>query len=349
MIKSIFKTTPVTPFVQFLKVKYFGDYVAIKLSPDPEREVGSRLDLITIIDPYSVIGDSALTPCANVYLERNGAESYLTFRKIESDISTPFEFFREPVNLRADARVKDVLALPQYQQFCEAMFSSEKPLPWGLLLKVVGITILLGFVVLVGGIGFSAWKYADQVPVQMSGSIPLDAPTSALDLSQPGGVDQLSPSELEMLKTVVGESGVSRTNEGDPFVIFSDPNCPSCRAFEAKMKELNLVFNPLIVPVAFQKGSEDAVAGIFCAKDVAKAWDDAIKGKVAPACPGGREQVRKNNATFVALRFDSTPTFVSAKGKLAKGATNIEGLLNWVKTNYPAGITPPTNSIAAQK
>lgn len=161
--------------------------------------------------------------------------------------------------------------------------------------------------------------------------------------------DQLNATELQILKEAVEAAGISRTDQGDPFVIFSDPNCPSCQAFEKRMEEMGWPFNPLIVPVAFQKGSEEAVAGVLCAKDVGKAWAQAVKGQPPEACDAGRRQVALNNASFVALRLNSTPTFVSVGGRLAAGATDVEALMKWAEENGGIGNTHKTKVSAAQQ
>lgn len=145
--------------------------------------------------------------------------------------------------------------------------------------------------------------------------------------------EQLSADQLKVMLEVVTQSGVSRSNHGDPFVMFSDPNCPSCRTFEQRMKELKWPLNPLIVPVSFQKGSLEAVGGVLCSKNVSKAWELAIAGKASPACPDGDKQARINNEAFLSLQFNSTPTFVSMTGRVFRGASDVQALLAWAKAN----------------
>lgn len=161
------------------------------------------------------------------------------------------------------------------------------------------------------------------------------APTAE---SAPGAMsNQLDPSQMLVLLEAVRASGVSRFDQGDPFVMFSDPNCPACRAFEGQMAKEGWAFNPLIVPVSFQTGSQDAVAGVLCAADVAKAWQQAVEGKPAPACDKGRLQAALNNEAFSALGLDSTPTFVSMTGQVFRGASDLNTLLSWARANSPDG------------
>lgn len=153
-------------------------------------------------------------------------------------------------------------------------------------------------------------------------------------------VNQSAPTSLQLdgegmmtFKRIVQESSVTRPGEVDPFVIFSDPNCPSCRAFEQRMAALDWPFNPIIIPVSFQSGSADAVAGVLCAKDVGKAWDEAVSGKAPPACDSGRIQAQRNNDAFASMGLTSTPTFVAVSGKYSTGFTGVNDLLAWVSEN----------------
>ena len=146
---------------------------------------------------------------------------------------------------------------------------------------------------------------------------------------------QLVGEELGVLAEVVSQSGISiDATGGAPFVLFSDPNCPACRSLEEMMKSDGYKFAPLIVPVAYKPGSMDQVASVLCSENVGAAWLDAIAGKpLGPVCAAGLEQARKNNEAFEALKFNATPTLVSATGKIAHGTGSYAGLMEWVKAN----------------
>ena len=96
-------------------------------------------------------------------------------------------------------------------------------------------------------------------------------------------------------------------------------------------------FTPLVIPVAFQQGSDAAAAGVLCSKDVGKAWSHAVAGKSAAVCAKGRSQVAINNDVFTSLGFNSTPTFVSMSGQVYRGTPDTASLLAWAKSQTPDG------------
>jgi len=167
-------------------------------------------------------------------------------------------------------------------------------------------------------------------PLQAAGAT-LQAPAAP---SQEAAT-QLVGAELGILAEVVSQSGISiDATGGAPFVLFSDPNCPACRSLEEQMKGDGYKFSPLVIPVAYKPGSMELVASVLCSENVGTAWLDAIAGKsLGPTCAAGMEQARKNNEAFEALKFNATPTLVSATGKIAHGTGNYAGLMDWVKRN----------------
>lgn len=128
--------------------------------------------------------------------------------------------------------------------------------------------------------------------------------------------DKLSVTEMQVLANVTRELGIQMRPSGQPFVIFSDPNCPSCKDLEPKLSQIDPRFVPVIVPVSFKVGSEELVKNVLCAKDTVSAWSAAIGG-YAPIgdavsdgkCAGAEDKVLKANGAFVALNFTGTPTW----------------------------------------
>ena len=149
--------------------------------------------------------------------------------------------------------------------------------------------------------------------------------------------DQLNEVEKKILSKVVAESGIELTLGGKPFVIFSDPNCPSCRQLEAQLSSMDKSLTPVIVPVSFQRNSAEAVSSILCSANATQAWKIAIAAErgVVPAggCAKGQAQAEANNAAFTALKFDRTPTIVTSSGKVAVGVKDFDGLAKWIKAN----------------
>ena len=155
-------------------------------------------------------------------------------------------------------------------------------------------------------------------------------------LTSPG--DQLNEVEKQILAKAVSASGIelgSANKGGVPFVVFSDPNCSSCRQLESQLSGMDGSLTPVIVPVSFQRNSADVVSAILCSSDVVQAWKSAASGKPLPAdgCEKGRLQAQENNAAFAALKFDRTPTIVTSSGKVAAGVKDFEGLMAWIKAN----------------
>lgn len=149
--------------------------------------------------------------------------------------------------------------------------------------------------------------------------------------------DQLNEVEKQILTKVVAESGIELTAGGKPFVIFSDPNCPSCRQLEAQLATLGKGLSPVIVPVSFQRNSAEAVSSLLCSTDIPGAWRTAVAADrnvaASGGCAKGQAQADANNAAFTALKFDRTPTIVTSSGKVAVGIKDFDGLTKWIKSN----------------
>lgn len=152
--------------------------------------------------------------------------------------------------------------------------------------------------------------------------------------------DALSATEMQVVANAAREMGIQMRPSGQPFVIFSDPNCPSCKDLEPKLSQIDPRFVPVIVPVSFKVGSEELVKNVLCAKDTVSAWSAAIGG-YAPAgdavsdgkCAGAADKATRANGAFVALNFTGTPTLVSATGKVIAGSGSLDDINNWLAEN----------------
>ncbi|OUM00704.1 thioredoxin fold domain-containing protein [Variovorax sp. JS1663] len=152
--------------------------------------------------------------------------------------------------------------------------------------------------------------------------------------------DTLSATEMQVVANVSREMGIQMRPSGQPFVIFSDPNCPSCKDLEPKLSQIDPRFVPVIVPVSFKVGSEELVRNVLCAKDTVSAWSAAIGG-YAPTgdavsdgkCAGAEDKAIKANGAFVALNFTGTPTLVSATGKVIAGSGSLDDINKWLAEN----------------
>lgn len=259
---------------------------------------------------------------------------------MKDGVANSYEF----PELTERANYRQVTSLPQYMAIKKVLHSAA--LQPGIQsnlrgssrqgMPVWGVTALCGLVFLSAILLFSGTG-APSAPGKPLAAIKAPAgDVSASATLAPAG-DQLNESEKRVLAKAVADSGIEWRSGGKPFVVFSDPNCPACRQLEEQLASIDKSLTPVIVPVAFKKSSEEVVAGVLCAKDVAAAWKLAASGQVAPppapGCPKGVEQTTANNAAFVALRFDRTPTIVASNGKVAVGAKDFEGLLRWIKLN----------------
>ncbi|WP_157643296.1 thioredoxin fold domain-containing protein [Burkholderia ubonensis] len=100
--------------------------------------------------------------------------------------------------------------------------------------------------------------------------------------------------------------------------VYSDPNCPACKQFEAHIDDLAKDFSVYVLPVAYQGDDHGkAAANALCAKDQQSAWVNAVGGVLSPEsndCLAGYTGVKANMQQFERLGFNSTPRVVSGTG-----------------------------------
>lgn len=125
--------------------------------------------------------------------------------------------------------------------------------------------------------------------------------------------------------------------------VFSDPDCPACRALEPTLAGLHDV-TIYVFPFPLASIHPDATrkaTSIWCSSDRAKAWTDWMLTSKLPATAAAAcdNPVARNMELAQALDINATPTLISADGRKQAGALG-EAALN-------AFINGPT-SIAAQ-
>lgn len=120
------------------------------------------------------------------------------------------------------------------------------------------------------------------------------------------------------------------TKQGDgrrKIAVFSDPNCPYCKAFEEHLAEIeNLTVYILPYAVISPKSVQQAKS-VWCSKDRAKAWNDLmfrrIEPQAAPHCDTPVEELihlgRRLGAT-------STPTWFLEDGQRYSGALPLQDI-----------------------
>jgi thiol:disulfide interchange protein DsbC len=103
--------------------------------------------------------------------------------------------------------------------------------------------------------------------------------------------------------------------------VFSDPNCPYCRTFEAHLAEIeNLTVHIFPYAVLGPKSVQQAKA-VWCSKDRAKAWNDLMQRRIEPTaaadCDTPIEELVQLGRRLGAT---STPTWFLENGERYSGA-----------------------------
>ena len=106
--------------------------------------------------------------------------------------------------------------------------------------------------------------------------------------------------------------------------IFEDPDCPYCRKLELEsLPKLNdLTVYVFLYPLeVLHKGATEKSIRIWCSKDRAKAWEDAVREGVVPSAPNGcGNPVAAIKAFAEKYAIRATPTLVFADGSRVAGA-----------------------------
>jgi thiol:disulfide interchange protein DsbC len=116
-----------------------------------------------------------------------------------------------------------------------------------------------------------------------------------------------------------------RGNGSRKIAIFEDPDCPYCRKLEQEMRGIdNLTTYVFLYPIEeLHPGSSNKSKAIWCAKDRAKAWDDAMRNGAGSAGPANcANPVEKNVAYGREHDINGTPTMILANGHRLVGAVS---------------------------
>lgn len=115
-----------------------------------------------------------------------------------------------------------------------------------------------------------------------------------------------------------------KTKQGDGrrnIAVFSDPNCPYCRAFERELAGVeNLTVYVFPYPVISAKSERQAKA-VWCSEDRAKAWNDLLlQGIEPPAAPDCDTPIEELVRLGRSLGANATPTWFLETGERYRGA-----------------------------
>jgi len=121
---------------------------------------------------------------------------------------------------------------------------------------------------------------------------------------------------------------VVKGNGSRKIAVFSDPNCPYCKRFEATLRDVN---NVTVYTFLFPILSPDSTAkskSIWCASDRAKSWESWMIDHKAPAGSGQCDTTAldKNLALGHQLNVDGTPTVFLVDGSRLPGAIEADEL-----------------------
>ena len=114
--------------------------------------------------------------------------------------------------------------------------------------------------------------------------------------------------------------------------VFSDPDCPYCKKVEAELAKLANV-TIYLFPFPLQSLHPNAVAkstAIWCAKDRAQAWRDALTGGKLVGKGDCENPIAANVALAERLGINGTPTLIARDGRLLPGAASADRISAWL-------------------
>ena len=119
--------------------------------------------------------------------------------------------------------------------------------------------------------------------------------------------------------------------------VFSDPDCPHCRALEQTLAELqDVTLYTFPYPVeALHPGARDKAIAVWCAPDRARAWSDLMTRGVVPATGSCAHPIDRIVALGATLRILGTPTLFAGDGRRTVGAQPAAELDAWLRASAP--------------
>ena len=119
--------------------------------------------------------------------------------------------------------------------------------------------------------------------------------------------------------------------------VFSDPDCPHCRALERSLAELqDVTLYTFLYPVeALHPDARDKAIAVWCAPDRAQAWSDLMTRGVVPAGAACTHPIDRIVALGTTLRILGTPTLFAGDGRRIVGAQSAAELDAWLHAAPP--------------
>ncbi len=144
-------------------------------------------------------------------------------------------------------------------------------------------------------------------------------------------LDQLTRTDFSALP--LEEAIVSVRGPGArKLAVFSDPDCPHCRALERELTRLeDITLYTFLYPLeGLHPGAREKAIAVWCAPDRTKAWSHLmLQGNEPPpaSCP---HPVDRNLALGARLRVQGTPTLFAGDGRRLVGAQSAKEIDAWL-------------------
>ncbi len=116
-----------------------------------------------------------------------------------------------------------------------------------------------------------------------------------------------------------------RGNGRRKVAVFSDPNCPYCKRFEADLARLDDITVHIFLYPVIREESVALTKSVWCSADRSRAWNDLMLRSIAPtAKPDCETPVEKLLDLGRRLGATSTPTWFVESGERFTGAIPLE-------------------------
>ena len=124
---------------------------------------------------------------------------------------------------------------------------------------------------------------------------------------------------------------IVRGNGKRKLAVFEDPNCGYCKRFERDLQKVDNITVYLFLYPILGQDSVDKSRNIWCAKDRAKAWQDAmLREQPAATANCDTSALQRNVELGRKHKINGTPTLITTDGNRVPGAIStaqIEKLL----------------------
>lgn len=114
--------------------------------------------------------------------------------------------------------------------------------------------------------------------------------------------------------------------------VFSDPDCPFCKALERELAALTdtTIYTFLFPLDALHPEARTRAVAIWCAQDPAVAWKSLMLDGAAPAPRDCANPVERNVTLGISLGVTGTPTLIAGDGRLKAGSASAQDIAAWL-------------------